>query len=127
MDRWPPLSVLPWLFGWGLVTAIPFVSLPDPSGASAAAWASAIFVVLGPTVGSYWLNLFALRTLPASVVALFIYLQPFLAAGLAYGVLGERPTGRIGLAAALAFAGVWLASRAPRDDKSRRTDPGATG
>lgn len=114
LARHAPLSVLPWLFGWGLVTALPFTGLPSVAGASAEGWAAAAFIVLGPTIGSYWLNLVALRTVPASVVALFIYLQPFIAATLAVPLLGERPTLRMAAAAALTFAGVWLATRSGR-------------
>jgi drug/metabolite transporter (DMT)-like permease len=105
--------VLPWLFTWGLLSAMPFTGLPTLTGHSAQAWAAVGFVVLGPTIGSYWLNLFALRTVPASVVALFIYLQPAIAAVLALPLLGERPTMRLLGAGVVTFAGVWIATRPP--------------
>ncbi len=111
LERHPPLSVLAWLFTWGLLTALPFTGLPTLEGHSPQAWAAAGFVVLGPTIGSYWLNLYALRTVPASVVALFIYLQPVIAGLLALPLLGERPTPQLFAAAFLTFGGVWLATR----------------
>lgn len=121
LARHAPLSVLPWLFTWGLLTGLPFTGIPSFDGATREAALAAAFIVLGPTIASYWLNLFALRTVPASVVALFIYLQPSIAAALAVPLLGERPTLRLGLSAALTFAGVWLAQRAsPSVTPSRR-------
>lgn len=111
LARWPPLSVLPWIFGWGLLVSLPFTGLPPVTGHPPWVWAALAAIVIGPTVGTYWLNLFALRTVPSSVVAIFIYLQPVVAALLAAPFLGERPTARTGLSAAITFAGVLLASR----------------
>lgn len=108
LARLPPLSVLPWLFTWGLLTALPFAGLPDVTGHPPAAWAAIAFVILGPTVGTYWLNLFALRTVPSSVVAVFIYLQPVVATGLAIPILGERPTVWTVVSALITFAGMAL-------------------
>jgi len=111
LARHAPLAVLPWLFTWGLVTGLPFIGVPDLAGRESTSWLAAGFIVLGPTIGSYWLNLYALRTVPASVVALFIYLQPSIAAALAIPLLGEQPTLRLVAAGLLSFAGVWLATR----------------
>jgi drug/metabolite transporter (DMT)-like permease len=122
LARHAPLSVLAWLFTWGLLTALPFTGLPDLTGRTTEGWMAAGFIVLGPTIASYWLNLYALRTVPASVVALFIYLQPSIAAALAVPLLNERPTARLGVAAALTFAGVWLATRPARKWGSVRAE-----
>lgn len=111
LARHSPVSVLPWLFTWGLLSAMPFIGVPTLAGRETAAWQAAAFVVLGPTIGSYALNLYALRALPASIVALFIYLQPPLAAALAIPLLDESPTWGLVVAAALTFTGVWLATR----------------
>jgi len=111
LARHSPLSVLPSLFTWGWITALPFTGFPLLTGHTQEGWLAAAFIVLGPTIGTYWLNLYALRTVPSSVVALFIYLQPPIAAALAIPLLHERPTARLGAAAVLTFAGVWLATR----------------
>lgn len=120
-----PLTVLPWLFTWGLLTALPVTGLPTLSGASDEAWLAIIFVVLGPTIGSYALNLYALRTVPPSVVALFIYLQPSIAAALAIPLLDERPTARLLVSGALSFAGVFLATRSSPSVTPRGMAPAA--
>lgn len=111
LARFPPLSVLPWLFTWGLLTGLPFAGLPAFDRATGTQALAAAGVVLGPTIGSYWLNLYALKRVPASVVAVFIYLQPPIAAFLAVPLLGERPGVVVLASAALTFAGVWLATR----------------
>ncbi|MDP2312467.1 MAG: DMT family transporter [Pseudomonadota bacterium] len=111
LSRHAPLSVLAWLFTWGLLTALPFTGLPTLEGHTTEGWLAVTFIVLGPTIASYWLNLYALRSVPASVVALFIYLQPPIAAAMAIPLLDERPTARLGVSALLTFAGVWLATR----------------
>ncbi|MFZ5482067.1 MAG: DMT family transporter [Myxococcota bacterium] len=114
LERVPPLAALPWLFAWGAVGALPLTGLPPLAGHDAGAWVALAVIVVGPTIGTYWLNLFALRTVPSSVVALFVYLQPFVAAALAIPLLGERPTVRAVAALLLTFAGVWVATRPRR-------------
>ncbi len=111
LARWPTMSVLPWLFTWGFLTALPLTGLPSVSVEDPRAWAALVWVVLGPTIGTYWLNLVALRVLPSSTVALLIYLQPFVAAALALPLLGEAPTWAMCVAACITFAGVRMATR----------------
>ncbi len=82
----------------------------------ARAWAWGAFVILVPTVGAYLLNSWALKRVDSSVVALFIYLQPLLATGLAATMLGERITVGLVVSAVLIFAGLYVAvsARLPR-------------
>ncbi len=79
-------------------------------------WAWAAFVILVPTVGAYLLNSWALKRVDSSVIALFIYLQPLLATGLAAAMLGERITLGLMASAALIFSGLYvaIAARLPR-------------
>jgi len=60
---------------------------------------------------TYVLNYWALARVPSSVVALFIYVQPLIAATLSAALFGERPAPRVLAGAALIFAGVFLALR----------------
>lgn len=69
------------------------------------------FAILGPTVLTYALNATALRTVPASTVAVFIYLQPVVTALAAWWLLDDPPSPRIVPAALLVFVGVWLVGR----------------
>ena len=85
----------------------------DPGEVSAGSWAWLAFVVVFPTAGAYLLNNYALARADASVVALFIYLQPLIAAVLAMARLGERPPPVTWLGGALVFAAVFLALRPP--------------
>ena len=99
------------VFGWGFLTALPVAGLPPLGGGDPSAWSALAWVVLACTVGTYALNLYALKTLPSSTVAVLIYLQPFVATSLAFPLLGETPTLRMIVAAAITFAGVGLATR----------------
>lgn len=112
-----PLTVLPWLFTWGAVPVLLIAGPPPILGQPPEIWAAAVWMVVGPTLGTYGLNLFALRHVSPGTVAVFIYLQPIVASALAIPVLGERPTLIMLLSAVVTFAGVWLASRPGGDGK----------
>ncbi len=95
----------------GLLTGLPAQLAATPTSTL---WVLA-FIVLGPTAAVYVLNARALRSVPASTVAVFIYLQPILAASTAALILGEELSWRIVPAAVLVFAGVWLVARRKRE------------
>ena len=79
-----------------------------------------LFAVLGATVASYLLNVWAIKRTHASHVALFIFLQPLVAAALGVIALGERVTPRLLIALALVFAALAL-----RDGRAPAAPPGA--
>ena len=83
----------------------------DPAGVSRSTWGWLAFVVVFPTAGAYLLNNYALARADASVVALFIYLQPLIAAVLAMARLGERPPPVTWVGGGLVLAAVFLALR----------------
>ena len=70
------------------------------------AWLAVAYIILVPTVGAYYLNSWAITRVPPSIVAIYIYLQPLLAFGLAPLVLGESLSARTLVACILIFAGV---------------------
>lgn len=75
------------------------------------AWGALGLVIVGPTVGAYLLNGWALARTESSLVAAYTYLQPLLTAILAWAILGEQfRTSTLG-AAVLIFAGVWISGR----------------
>jgi drug/metabolite transporter (DMT)-like permease len=67
-------------------------------------WGALGYIVVVATVLPYLLNAWALQRVPASVVAIYIYLQPLIGALIAAVVLGERP-GWVTLAAAILIGG----------------------
>ncbi len=115
MERTDPLAgtALLMLFGaagLGLV-ALPGLARFSPAAVPAGTWAWAVFVVLGPTGGAYLLNYWALARVDASVVGLFVYLQPVFATVLAGVFLGERAGPPVLAGGILILAGTHLALR----------------
>jgi len=88
--------------GASQLARVSFAALP------ASVWWTGAFVVLFATVAAYILNAYALKRVDSSSVALFIYLQPVIAAGVAWAVRGERVGLEAVVAAALIFTGVAL-------------------
>lgn len=74
-------------------------------------WLLTLYVVLVPTVFTYLANAWALRFVAASTVAVYVYIQPVIAALLAWIFLGEVASPRLLVTAAAVFVGVWLVSR----------------
>ena len=75
--------MVPWIFFYGAVFTLPFAG-PVAWGTHVD-WTPALvllvgYIVLGPTVGTYLLNAVALREAPPTLVAVYIYLQPLVAA-----------------------------------------------
>lgn len=96
------LMVLP--FGLKQVLEMPFESIP------LSGYLSIGYVVVFVTFGTYLLNIFAIKTLKPTTVAVFIYFQPFLASVFA-AILGTDTIDLTKiLAAVLIFVGVYLVS-----------------
>lgn len=79
--------------------------------AGALAWAGVLYMAAASSVLGYLIYGYALRRLPASRVAVVIYLQPLLASLLAVVMLGERPSAGFIPAAALVLGGVYTVQR----------------
>lgn len=71
-------------------------------------WLLMAFVVLYASIGSYTLNNFALKRTSASVVAIYIFVQPVISAIAAYYLLGEPFTSSMASATLITFMGVML-------------------
>ena len=108
--RYGALNVVTWLFLIGAVVTLPlgcYAWTEDGlQSVTAVTWLSVIYIIVVPTVGAYYLNGWALGRVAPSVVAVYIYLQPLLAFGLAPLLLGERWNSRTLVACGLIFAGV---------------------
>ena len=104
-----------WLFIYGSV-GLTLLGLPDwmsfqwPA-ISNQLWACMAFAVLGGTLLTYFLNIWALAHAKSSSVALFIYVQPIVASLLAWAWKGETPTLRTAISSGLIFIGMLLGLR----------------
>lgn len=107
------LSASVYVGGAALACALggPALLAADLGSLPATTWLFIAFVVAGPTVGAYLLNLYSLGRLPTSLVGLFINLQFVIA--VASGMLwhGEDLGARVVVAGALVLGGVALRVR----------------
>lgn len=122
--RYRPSTFATWIFLFGTLPLLPLAAssfaeagLPQLSGAGGLALA---FTVAGPTVGSYFLSVWALKRARSTLVAVYIYLQPIVAGALAAWWLDEPVSPRVVPAALLIFAGVALVARAERVEAAER-------
>lgn len=88
------------------------------------------YIVIVPTIIAYLLNAWALARSSATLVTVYIYLQPLIAATLAYVQLGHGVTKRAAIAAPLILLGLGVvATRKPANaavpSRARPTDDGA--
>jgi drug/metabolite transporter (DMT)-like permease len=108
--RYGALNVISWIFQIAALVALPISiytwSTEGLGTISIALLLAVAYIILVPTVGAYYLNSWAITRVSPSVVAVYIYLQPLLAFGLAPLVLGESWNSRTIVACALIFAGV---------------------
>jgi drug/metabolite transporter (DMT)-like permease len=108
--RYGALNVITWIFLIGAVLTLPIAGYAwgaDAIGSvSGMMWLTVAYIILVPTVGAYYLNSWAVTRVSPSIVAVYIYLQPLMAFGLAPLVLGESWNSRTLVACVLIFAGV---------------------
>ena len=115
MQSYRASTVMLYVFLCGLIPVLPVgmheVLSVDWVNVPAWAYGSLAFIIVGATFLAYILNAYALATVSSSVVSIYIYMQPFLAAliAIAWGK-DELDVSKI-ISAALVFAGVWLTSR----------------
>jgi drug/metabolite transporter (DMT)-like permease len=123
LQRYHPLTVITWTFIFAVPGMFPWGAGPvlaEAGGASPLTWLALSYIVLGPTVLAYYLNVYALNQVESSVVSVFVYLQPVLTAVLATWLLHERPSARLLPAGLLIFAGVTVTVWAGRRARARR-------
>ncbi|PWT94829.1 MAG: hypothetical protein C5B55_02165 [Blastocatellia bacterium] len=132
-QRYGALNVITWIFLVGATLSLPAgiytFRTENLQSVSATVWLAIGFIVLFPTVGAYYLNAWALTKVAPSIVAVYIYLQPLIAFGLAPLVLGERLNTHTLYSALLIFAGVAVVTRSSKSRAVREITehPDATG
>ncbi len=114
-QKYHPIHLLKWLFLIGLVVCLPvtwreFQEVNWHVMPFSALWRIG-FVVLGTTFLTYLFNIFALKTLKASTVSVFTYLQPVM--GIVFAILvGADSLTTVGVFSFLAvLAGVYLVTK----------------
>ncbi len=131
MAKYKPLTVITWVFTFGLV----YVSILGFSfqEVSAVNWAEIsgsnilriLFVVIGVTFLPYLLTVFAMKNVSPSIAAVYIYLQPILSAFFVYifylfqleDYTGDFSIEKL-MSALLVFMGVYLVIKKPRTKTS---------
>ncbi|WP_298754059.1 DMT family transporter [uncultured Psychroserpens sp.] len=117
-SKYHPFTLIKWLFLIGLVLVLPFgyteATEIQWETFTPYVWLSVLFVVVGATFATYVLNPFALRSLKASTVGVFIYLQPVIA-GMFAIIMGVDAISPVKLIAMLLiFSGVYLVTKKPK-------------
>ncbi|MCX7743407.1 MAG: DMT family transporter [Flavobacteriales bacterium] len=115
MKKYQPLFVIKWVFLFGLIFVIPFgwkefASIQWHSFPPDVIWKT-IYIVVGVTFVTYLFNMFALKHLHASIVSIYIYVQPVIAALHAISLGKDQLTFIMIGSSALIFGGVFLVSR----------------
>ena len=115
MQKYKPITVIKWVFLFGLVIVFPFgikefTSIPFDTFTTNI-WLEFLFVIVATTFLAYLLNIYALKRVTPSVVSTYIYLQPLLAGVFAI-VLGQDKIDAVKvLSTILIFSGVYLVSK----------------
>jgi drug/metabolite transporter (DMT)-like permease len=118
LARYDPITVSAYVMLFAAMGALP-IGVPALTGAELHGigrniWLMVGYIVLFPTIATYFLNLWALQRASSNTVATFIYLQPLFAALSAPVVLGESIGARTAVAGAVIFAGLGLVILAER-------------
>ena len=118
MKKYHPLTVIKWVFLFGLIQVLPFgfnefTQIEWTKFPPNIIWA-VVFVVVGLSFFAYAFNTLALKYVSPSVVSTYIYLQPVLASVFAIA-LGKDSLDMIKVASAvLICTGVYLVSKKPK-------------
>ncbi|MEE9394611.1 MAG: DMT family transporter [Planctomycetota bacterium] len=110
--RHQPLVITAWVFGFGAI-CVPWFAVGNPlfpANAAPAAWMALAWIIVFPTLIGYFLNLWALRQMDASIAGIFMCLQPMIAISGAVIFLGEPFTSLTAVSCGLVLAGVALVS-----------------
>lgn len=126
-QRYHPLLLMQWVFLFGSLGVIPICwnsySGWDIAVMDAYGWFAITYVVLGATLLAFLLVTIGLKSLPSSTAAYYNYIQPLIAAMLAWWMRGDRPGYVHAVAAVLIFTGVYLVSaQRTRKGKARETN-----
>jgi len=114
MKKYKPFTVIKWVFLFGLIGFLPFaftdVVQTDWQNITTKQWLAVSYVVLFGTLGTYGLNIYALKRVNASLVGFYIYFQLIIATTFAI-ILGKDSLDWIKiLSSSLIFIAIFLVS-----------------
>lgn len=114
MIRYRAITVMRWLFLFGLLYVTPFCIGPFLSTDFAAIptrfWFSLLYVIIGTTIIAYILFNYSLKFVSPVVSSSYLYLQPVIASLVAISIGMDILSWREGVAAAMVFVGVYFVS-----------------
>lgn len=124
MTKYSPLTVIKWAFSFGLLFVLPFGAeqfneIQWAEFPEFIRWETA-YVVICTTFLAYLLNIFALKRVQPSVVSIYIYSQPLLAAIVSISLGKDQIDALKLISAAFIFSGVYIVSR-PKKKALKRT------
>lgn len=113
--RYGSITLMKWFFLIAVIINLPigireFTAVEWTALPFSAIWRMG-FVVLGTTVLTYLLNIYALKELSASTIGVFVYLQPLIAIAFAILSGADRLNAVKVIAGILVFIGVYLVSQ----------------
>src|SRR5262249_22483421 len=115
MKKYNPMLVVAWVFFSGMIFTIPVgygeLSRVQWSSMPTHVLLSVFYVIIFATFLAYLLNTYALKTMSPAVVSYYIYLQPVVAAIIAYFIEEEKLTLLHLISCLMIFSGVFLVSK----------------
>ncbi|MEM9858502.1 MAG: DMT family transporter [Bacteroidota bacterium] len=115
MIKYKPTTVIKWVFLFGMLMCVPFgtaeLAAVEWPSIPVEAWLSVAYAVVGATFLVYLLNIWALQYVNASVVGIYIYLQPLIATVVAVAFRGDKLELITVLYALVIMIGVFMVSR----------------
>lgn len=115
LKKYHPFHLIKWLYLMGFFMILPFgfreVNMIEWQLIPKVAYYKIGFIILFTTFFTYLFNLLALRTLKATTLSVFVYLQPLIASVFAILVGSDSLSGLKIIAASFIFTGVYLVSK----------------
>ena len=112
MEKYNPLTVMRWVFTFGLITIIPIGALDflqtDWSGFDMKGIGLLAYMLIGATFVTFLCIAYALSKLRSSTVSIYNYSQPVIASLMTVFLGMDRLSPQILFCAALVFSGVYL-------------------
>jgi len=115
MKKYHPMLVVAWVFFFGMIFTIPVgygeLAQVQWSAMPTNVVLSVIYVIIFATFLAYLFNTYALKTVSPAVVSYYIYVQPVIAAFIAFFLEEEKLTLLHLISCLLIFSGVFLVSK----------------